>query len=161
MLMPVLFTSASSPRTVFSLVKQPCWQTARACGESAKQRSARPKESKPCPTCAGAIEFCAIGIVVFDLNKVMVVVFCSLMVDPVTLLRSESGGKRRERAFRTQPRIQIFGLKLKPRQLGKIKLWRWRYSFRSASLNGMMRSTAPRELRIRISPERKHARPSA
>src|SRR5215471_20750119 len=29
------------------------------------------------------------------------------------------------------------------------------YSFRSASLNGIMRSTAPRESRMRISPERK------
>src|SRR5947208_14428362 len=31
---PVLFKSASSPRTVFSFVKQPSWQTARACGAS-------------------------------------------------------------------------------------------------------------------------------
>jgi hypothetical protein len=31
------------------------------------------------------------------------------------------------------------------------------YSFRSASLNGMMRSIALLESRIRISPERKHA----
>ena len=30
---------ASSPRTVFWFVKQPSWQTARACGESAKQPS--------------------------------------------------------------------------------------------------------------------------
>src|SRR6266436_565266 len=35
----VLFKSASSPRTVLSLVKQPSWQVARACGESAKQTS--------------------------------------------------------------------------------------------------------------------------
>ena len=35
----VLFKSASSPRTVLSFVKQPSWQTARACGESAKQPS--------------------------------------------------------------------------------------------------------------------------
>jgi hypothetical protein len=33
--------SASSPRTVFRFVKQPCWQTARACGESAKHAKAR------------------------------------------------------------------------------------------------------------------------
>ena len=36
---PVLLMSASSPRTVFWLVKQPCWQVARACGESANQAS--------------------------------------------------------------------------------------------------------------------------
>jgi len=35
------------------------------------------------------------------------------------------------------------------------------YSFRFASLNGMTRSTVPCESRIRISPERKHARPIA
>ena len=35
----VLEMSASSPRTVLKLVKQPSWQTARACGESAKQPS--------------------------------------------------------------------------------------------------------------------------
>src|SRR5438552_782797 len=40
LLAPVLFKSASSPRTVFWFVKQPSWQTARACGESAKQASA-------------------------------------------------------------------------------------------------------------------------
>src|SRR5437773_3947894 len=37
--MPVLFKSASSPRTVLLFVKQPSWQTARACDESAKQAS--------------------------------------------------------------------------------------------------------------------------
>ena len=37
---PLLFKSASSPRTVFSFVKQPSWQIARACGESAKQTRA-------------------------------------------------------------------------------------------------------------------------
>jgi len=31
--------SASSPRTVLLLVKQPSWQVARACGASAKQAS--------------------------------------------------------------------------------------------------------------------------
>ena len=36
----VLEMSASSPRTVFGFVKQSSWQTARACGESAKQPSA-------------------------------------------------------------------------------------------------------------------------
>src|SRR5438105_10514929 len=35
--MPVLFKSASSPKTVLSLVKQPSWQVAHACAESAKQ----------------------------------------------------------------------------------------------------------------------------
>src|SRR5437879_11427669 len=35
----VLFKSSSSPKTVLSLVKQPSWQVARACGESAKQAS--------------------------------------------------------------------------------------------------------------------------
>ena len=39
LLLPVLFTSASSPRTVLSFVKQPSWQTARACGASPKQPS--------------------------------------------------------------------------------------------------------------------------
>ena len=36
---PVVFESASSPRTVFSLVKQPSWQTAWAGGDSVKQVS--------------------------------------------------------------------------------------------------------------------------
>src|SRR5205809_6887457 len=36
----VLFTSASSPRTVLSFAKQPSWQVARACGESAKLANA-------------------------------------------------------------------------------------------------------------------------
>ena len=35
----VRLKSASSPRTVFWFVKQPCWQVARACGASAKQVS--------------------------------------------------------------------------------------------------------------------------
>jgi hypothetical protein len=35
----VLLRSASSPRTVFPSVKQPSWQTACTCGESAKQAS--------------------------------------------------------------------------------------------------------------------------
>src|SRR4030095_14369355 len=35
----VLFTSASSPRNVLLRASQPSWQTARACGESAKQPS--------------------------------------------------------------------------------------------------------------------------
>src|SRR5438874_2172634 len=35
--LPVLFKSASSPRTVLPFVKQPSWQTARAAGENAKQ----------------------------------------------------------------------------------------------------------------------------
>jgi len=35
------------------------------------------------------------------------------------------------------------------------------HSFRSASLNGIVRSTLPVEPRTRISPERKHARPLA
>jgi hypothetical protein len=50
-------------------------------------------------------------------------------------------------------------------QLGKLKLWYGQlnqttlgYSFRSASLNGMMRSILASESRTRISPERKHAR---
>src|SRR6476660_3264362 len=39
--MPVVLSmSASSPRTVLLFVKQPSWQVARACGESAKQVSA-------------------------------------------------------------------------------------------------------------------------
>jgi hypothetical protein len=33
----VLLKSASSPRRVLLFVKQPSWQTARACGESPKQ----------------------------------------------------------------------------------------------------------------------------
>ena len=36
---PKLFKSASSPKAVLKLVKQPSWQTARACGESANQTS--------------------------------------------------------------------------------------------------------------------------
>ena len=42
----VLFKSASSPKTVFSFVKQPCWQVARACGKSAKQASTSGMTSK-------------------------------------------------------------------------------------------------------------------
>src|SRR5437016_13714463 len=43
---PALFTSASSPRTVLPFVKQPSWQVARACGESAKQARASGMSSK-------------------------------------------------------------------------------------------------------------------
>jgi hypothetical protein len=43
--------------------------------------------------------------VVFELNKFMVVVSCSLVVDPATAGLKE-GGKRREMAFRTQPQVQ-------------------------------------------------------
>ena len=35
----VRLESAKSPRTVLAFAKQPSWQTARACGESAKQAS--------------------------------------------------------------------------------------------------------------------------
>src|SRR5882724_2117557 len=38
--------SASSPRTVLSFVKQPCWQVAPASGEAAKQASASGMSSK-------------------------------------------------------------------------------------------------------------------
>src|SRR4030095_3107445 len=37
----VRLKSASSPRTVFEFVKQASWQTAPACGGSAKQASAK------------------------------------------------------------------------------------------------------------------------
>lgn len=37
---PAVFKSASSPRTMFALVKQPSWHVAWACGESAKLASA-------------------------------------------------------------------------------------------------------------------------
>ena len=46
--------------------------------------------------CECVIEFLAIGVVVFDLSKFMVVVFCSLMVDPATA-RSERGEENTER----------------------------------------------------------------
>src|SRR5262249_7313697 len=44
---PVLFTSASSPRTVLLFVKQPCWQTARACGASANHATMKAVRKKP------------------------------------------------------------------------------------------------------------------
>jgi hypothetical protein len=34
-----LLMSASSPRTVFWFVKQPSWQTARACGDEEKYKN--------------------------------------------------------------------------------------------------------------------------
>ena len=80
----VLFKRASSPKTVLLPVKQPSWQVARACGESAKQASMNGTSSKARRKAECLIEFGAIRVVVFDLNKFMVVVFCSLMVDPAT-----------------------------------------------------------------------------
>ena len=41
LLLPVVFKSASSPRTVLLFVKQPSRQVARASGESAKQASTK------------------------------------------------------------------------------------------------------------------------
>src|SRR6266581_5283746 len=42
----IAFNSASSPRTVLLLVKQPCWQVARASGASGKQANASEMSSK-------------------------------------------------------------------------------------------------------------------
>src|SRR5262249_38936407 len=42
----VLFTSAFSPRAVLAFAKQPFWQAARACGESAKQASAKSAKAR-------------------------------------------------------------------------------------------------------------------
>src|SRR6266480_4625846 len=44
---PVLFKSASSPRTVLWFVKQPSWHTARAWGKSARQTRASGIRIKP------------------------------------------------------------------------------------------------------------------
>src|SRR4030095_12490762 len=44
---PALLSSALLPRTVLKLPKQPSRQTARACGESAKQASRSGMRSKP------------------------------------------------------------------------------------------------------------------
>src|SRR6266700_3318337 len=46
LLLPSLFMRASSPRTVFWFVKQPSWQTARACGEGAKQPSTNGRKNR-------------------------------------------------------------------------------------------------------------------
>ena len=62
------------------------------------------------------IEFGAIRIVVFDLNKFMVVVFCSLMVDPATASGLKEGETPREGFLAPNPRFRLF---LKPRRVLK------------------------------------------
>ena len=54
---PVLFKSASSPRTVFALVKQPSRQAARAAGESTKQARMRAMRKNRIATSGRFIEF--------------------------------------------------------------------------------------------------------
>ena len=108
-----LLMSASSPRNVLPVMRsQPSWQTARTFGENAKQASASGMRNKVRRKGECLIEFRAIGVVVFDLNKFMVL--CSVLSWLTQrLLRSERGGKRREKAFRTQPRIQTFWIRAK------------------------------------------------
>src|SRR6266481_4418540 len=67
---PALFTSASSPRTVLPFVKQPSWQVARACGESAKQTSANGMR-RNAPKGERFIEFLNGRIVVFIMRRVL------------------------------------------------------------------------------------------
>src|SRR5215211_4733011 len=59
----VLLISASSPRTVLPLLKQPSWQVPRACGESTKQDRANGMSSKTSRKGAGFIQ-CFSGRVV-------------------------------------------------------------------------------------------------
>ena len=42
----VLLKNASSPRTVFRIVKQPSWQAPRACGESASHPRAMRRNAR-------------------------------------------------------------------------------------------------------------------
>src|SRR5207302_2273076 len=56
---------ASSPRTVFSFVKQPSWQTARAWGESAKQASTSAVRNKPYRKGDRPIDFPKCRVVIF------------------------------------------------------------------------------------------------
>src|SRR6266496_562801 len=65
--MSVLFMSASSPRTVFSLVKQPSWQTARIWGDNAKQASTSGMRNKPRRKGERFIRFLNWRVVVFIL----------------------------------------------------------------------------------------------
>src|SRR5438552_12828488 len=74
----VLLMSASSPRNVLPVMRsQPSWQTARTFGENAKQASASGMRNKVRRKGECLIEFRAIGVVVFDLNKFMVL--CSVL----------------------------------------------------------------------------------
>jgi hypothetical protein len=50
---------------VFWLVKQPSWQVARACGESAKQASTSAVRNKPCRKGERLIEFLVSEVLVF------------------------------------------------------------------------------------------------
>src|SRR5438477_213242 len=61
----VLLRSASSPRTVFSFVKQPSWQTARTWGESAKQASTSAVRNKPYRKGDRPIDFPKCRVVIF------------------------------------------------------------------------------------------------
>ena len=63
--MPVLFRSASSPRTVLLLVKQPSWQTARAVVESAKQARASGMRRRASRKGDRAIDFLKRRVVIF------------------------------------------------------------------------------------------------
>src|SRR5262245_46334801 len=62
---PIFEMSASSPRTVFRFVKQPSWQTARACGASAEQASTSAVKNKPCRKGNRVIEFVVREVFVF------------------------------------------------------------------------------------------------
>src|SRR5438552_15435272 len=65
---PVLFRSASSPRTVLLFVKQPSWQVARACGQSAQQASAIAVKNKPYRKGDRLSEFLVSEVLVFINN---------------------------------------------------------------------------------------------
>src|SRR5881394_2139870 len=65
---PVLFRSASSPRTVLLFVKQPSWQVARACGESANNARASAVRNKPYRKGDRFIEFLVSEVFVFINN---------------------------------------------------------------------------------------------
>jgi hypothetical protein len=67
---PMLFKSASSPRTVLSLFKQPSWQTARACGESAKQANTN-RMRRNARKGARFIEFFNGKVVVFIMREIL------------------------------------------------------------------------------------------
>src|SRR5437667_2747380 len=65
---PVLFRSASSPRTVLLFVKQPSWQVARTCGQSAQQASASAVKNKPYRKGDRLVEFLVSEVFVFINN---------------------------------------------------------------------------------------------
>ena len=71
--------SASSPKTVFEFVKQPCWQVAPASGEAAKQARASGMSSKvsvqderfPERFNGRIVVFICAGFCIFALHKAM------------------------------------------------------------------------------------------